>query len=93
MNFDNLLFHPMRLIDKGANIKGFHWITDVSTINEQYDLAVEITEEWSEDWSKDDGFGSSDFTFALKDFIDEFIRRKQLSLKTVFKPYLEIVKY
>ena len=43
-------------------------------------------------WSEDDGFGSSDFTFALKDFIDEFIRRKKLPLKTVFEPYLEIVK-
>jgi hypothetical protein len=92
MYVENLLFNPMRLLERAKNIKGIYWLTDISSINEQYNLAQEIAEEWTDDWSEDDGFGSSDFTFALKDFIDEFIRRKKLPLKTVFEPYLEIVK-
>ncbi len=92
MYVENLLFNPIRLLERAKNIKGIYWLTDVSSINEQYNLAQEIAEEWTNDWSEDDGFGSSDFTFALKDFIDEFIRRKKLPLKTVFEPYLEIVK-
>jgi len=92
MYVENLLFNPMRLLERAKNIKGIYWLTDISSINEQYNLAQEIAEEWTNDWDEDEGFGSSDFTFALKDFIDELIRRKKQPLKTVFEPYLEIVK-
>lgn len=92
MYLKSYLFSPIHLIERAKKVKGIYWLTDLSSLNEQYDLAKEIAEEWTDDWDDDFGFGSSDFTFALKDFIDELIRRTKEPLKTVFSPYLEIVK-
>ena len=78
MYVENLLFSPIRLLERAKNIQGIYWLTDISSINEQYNLAQEIAEEWTDDWGEDDGFGSSDFTFALKDF-KKYECKKQIS--------------
>jgi hypothetical protein len=46
-----------------------------------------------EDWPEDQGFGSSDMTFAKKSFIDSMINMANLSndYKTDFKPFLKVV--
>jgi hypothetical protein len=46
-----------------------------------------------EDWPEDQGFGSSDMTFAKKSFIDTMINMANLSddYKTDFKPFLKVV--
>jgi hypothetical protein len=47
-----------------------------------------------EDWPEDQGFGSSDMTFARKYFIDSMISIAGLhnEYKTDFKPFLKIVQ-
>jgi hypothetical protein len=47
-----------------------------------------------EDWPEDQGFGSSDMTFAKKSFIDTMINMANLSneYKTDFKPFLKVVQ-
>jgi len=46
-----------------------------------------------EDWPEDQGFGSSDMTFAKKSFIDSMIGIANLhdDYKTDFKPFLKVV--
>ena len=63
----------------------------------QWDLletATEVAEEWTYDWDEDQGFGSSDMTFMIKDFIDNVIHQfTSLNIyKTEFNPSLQIVK-
>ena len=88
----NLVFSPITLIEKAKKVRGIYWLTDISSINEQYVLAEEIAEECTDDCHEGDAFGSSAFTYALKYLIDELIRTKKQPLKTIFTPYLEIVK-
>ena len=47
-----------------------------------------------EDWPEDQGFGSSDMTFARKSFIDSMIGIANLhdDYKTDFKPFLKVVQ-
>ena len=92
----NYLIHPESLIFQSkAHIAGFNEMVRDEEIP-QWDLlqtATEIAEEWTDDWDEDQGFGSSDGTFMIKDFIDTviacFTNRKY---KTDFKPSLQIVK-
>jgi len=46
------------------------------------------------DWPEDQGFGSSDMTFARKSFIDSMIGIANLhdDYKTDFKPFLKVVQ-
>ena len=58
------------------------------------EIAQEVAEEWTEDWPEDEGFGSSDMTFMIKDFIDNVIWKfASGKLETKFTPSLSIVEY
>lgn len=92
MTVNHLVIHPQELLDRASKVKGIYWLQDVTTINEHYDLAKKVAQELTDDLDEGDGFGSSDFTFALKQFIDELIALKKEPLTTVFNPYLSIQK-
>jgi hypothetical protein len=57
-----------------------------------YEALSEVISDY-EDWPEDQGFGSSDMTFAKKSFIDTMINMANLSneYKTDFKPFLKVV--
>lgn len=58
------------------------------------EIAMEVAEEWTSDWDEDQGFGSSDMTFMIKNFIDNVISRfASGKLMTEFTPSLSIVEY
>ena len=57
-------------------------------------MATEVAEEWTNMWDEDQGFGSSDGTYMMKDFIDNVIWRYASGrLMTTFNPSLSIVEY
>jgi len=92
----NYLIHPETLIFKAkAHIVGFNEMIGTEEIP-QWDLleiATEVAEEWTNDWDEDEGFGSSDGTYMLKEFIDGVIMCfTNRNYKTEFKPSLQIVK-
>jgi hypothetical protein len=62
------LFDPMRLIHRA--IDGGFIDPGYAESPHAMRVAEEVAEEWSYRWPKDEGFGSSDFTYALKDFLD-----------------------
>jgi hypothetical protein len=92
----NYLIHPESLIFQSkAYIKGFNEMIGTEEIP-QWDLlqtATEVAEEWTDGWDEDQGFGSSDGTFMLKEFIDNVIVMfTNRNYKTEFNPSLQIVK-
>ena len=93
----NYLVSPQTLVFNSHRVNGFTQMVKDEEI-QQWDLlsiATEIVEQWSDDWDEDQGFGSSDMTFMIKDFIDTLIWAQTPSGKymTKFTPGLSIVEY
>ena len=98
----NYLVHPQDLVFRAkAHISGFSEMIRDEEIP-QWDLleiATEVAEDWTSDWDEDQGFGSSDGTYMLKDFIDTVISSIYMKngmgsglYSTMFNPSLEVVK-
>ncbi len=86
------LVNPQDLVFKSkSRIDGFNQMVTEEEIP-QWDLletSLEIVEEWSSDWDEGHGFGSSDGTYLLKDFIDTVIGNyTNGKYKTDFTPSL-----
>ena len=95
----NYLIDPTDLVFRAKGyIDGFNEMVKNEEIP-QWDLlevATEVATEWTEDWDSDDGFGSSDGTYLLKDFIDTVISNftnsvyNQSGYQTIFNPTLSV---
>ncbi len=59
-----------------------------------FEALNDVAEDYS-DWPEDQGFGSSDMTYARKSFIDSMISLANLNgyYQTDFKPNLKVVEY
>ena len=93
----NYLIDPQSLVFKAKGyIAGFNEMVKDNEIP-QWDLletAMEVAEEWTNDWDEDQGFGSSDGTYMLKDFIDNVIcKYARGKFETKFTPSLSVVEY
>ena len=92
----NYLIEPTSLLFNSHRVNGFTKMIGDEKIH-QWDLleiATEVAEEWTSDWPEDEGFGSSDMTYMIKDFIDNVIWRfASGKLETKFTPSLSIVEY
>ena len=96
----NYLVHPSNIVSRALGIDSFkQMISDEQVqFSELVDTSVEIAEEWTNDWDEDQGFGSSDGTYLLKDFIDTIILSytnstyNKSGYQTVFNPSLSVAK-
>ena len=92
----NYLVDPQSLVFNSHRVSGFTKMIGDENIP-QWDLlemATEVAEEWTNDWPEDQGFGSSDGTYMMKDFIDNVIARFAWGrLVTKFTPSLSVVEY
>ena len=96
----NYLVQPQSLIERAIRIPSFASMFSKEQIqfSELVDISTQIVEEWSSDWDEDQGFGSSDGTYMLKDFIDTVISNFTNSIynksgyQTVFNPSLSVAK-
>jgi hypothetical protein len=94
----NYLVHPSNIVSRALGIDSFkQMISDEQVqFSELVDTSVEIAEEWTNDWDEGHGFGSSDGTYMLKDFIDTVISNftnsvyKKSGYQTVFNPTLSV---
>ena len=92
----NYLIDPTSLLFNSHRIEGFTKMIGDEKIHQWdlLDIAQEVAEEWTSDWGEDEGFGSSDMTYMIKDFIDNVIWRfASGKLETKFTPSLSIVEY
>lgn len=62
------LFDPMRLIHRA--IDGGFIDPGYAESSHAMRVAEEIADIWASEWPEGEGFGSSDFTYALSDFLD-----------------------
>ena len=71
----NYLVDPQTLIFNSHRVNGFTKMIGDLKIHQWdlLDIAQEVAEEWTSDWPEDEGFGSSDMTYMIKDFIDNVI--------------------
>ena len=77
----NYLVNPSTIVTRALGIDSFkQMITNEQVqFSELVDTSIEIAEQWTDEYEgTDHGFGSSDGTYLLKDFIDHHLR-KQLS--------------
>ena len=85
-----------QLVDTAAVLKRLNTVNGIHLIKQLDCDLIEITEEiiqnWTDDYYNDEGdFGSSDFTYLLKDIIDTCIGNTGANLRTVFSPYLSVI--
>ena len=90
------LVDPQSLVFRAQGyIDGFNEMVRDNEVP-QWDLletATEVAEEWTNDWDEDQGFGSSDGTYMLQDFIDNVIDKYDNDkFATVFTPSLSVIK-
>ncbi len=83
---------PIRFVQKGFTIEGFRELLAPHITIEDMTQSVNDVNEGLEDYPEDCGFGSSDFTYSLKEYIDNLIYVSGQELKTVFSPRLSVVK-
>ena len=98
----NYLVHPQDLVFNSHRVNGFTKMVGDEQIP-QWDLleiATEVATDWTSDWSEDEGFGSSDMTYMIKDFIDTVISSNYIKnglgsgmYMTKFTPSLSVVPY
>jgi len=98
----NYLVDPTTLLFNSHRVNGFTKMIGDEKIH-QWDLlesALEVCEEWTSDWDEDEGFGSSDMTYMIKDFIDTVISSNYIKnglgsgmYMTKFTPSLSVVPY
>ena len=92
----NYLIDPQSLVFNSHRVSGFTKMISDEHIP-QWDLlevATEVAEEWTNMWPEDQGFGSSDGTYMMKEFIDNVIARFAWGrLITKFTPSLSVVEY
>jgi hypothetical protein len=91
----NYLMHPADLVSGAKTyIDGFNHVVETEDIElkDLLDIAIHVVSEWSSDWPEDQGFGSSDRTYMMKDFIDTILwSQTRDKYKTVFNPGLKVV--
>ena len=96
----NYLVNPSNIVSRALGIDSFKQMINDEQVqfSELVDTSVQIAEEWTNDWDEGCGFGSSDGTYLLKDFIDTIISSytksiyKKSGYQTIFNPYLSVAK-
>ena len=90
----NYLVNPSDIVSRALGIDSFKQMINDEQVqfSELVDTSVEIAEQWTDDWDEDQGFGSSDATYLLKDFMDTIIGSYTKGYKTIFSPYLTVSK-
>lgn len=92
----NYLVHPQDLVFRAkSRIAGFNEMIAQEEVPQWdlLDVATDIAGEWTNDWDEDQGFGSSDGTYMLKEFIDGVINSfTNGTYKTDFTPSLTVIK-
>jgi len=92
------IVHPSNILSRALGIDSFKQMINDEQVqfSELVHTSVQIAEEWTNDWDEDQGFGSSDGTYLLKDFIDTIISNftnsvyKKSGYQTVFNPTLSV---
>lgn len=85
----NYLVNPQSLVFNAKTIEGFATLAEGIPQWSLLELATDVVTEWTESWPEGQGFGNSDMTFMVKEFIDRaLIDHGYEPYVTVFQPSL-----
>lgn len=92
----NYLVDPQSLVFNSHGVNGFTKMVGNENIP-QWDLlevATDVASEWTMDWEEGEGFGSSDMTYMIMDFINTIIWNfANDKYTTQFNPTLSVVEH
>jgi hypothetical protein len=74
----------------GGRIEGAYEFLSQTRQEDRLIAAVEVADEYSF-WDEDQGFGSSDMTYAVERYLDTLIYYSKLPYRTEFSPNLKVV--
>ena len=93
----NYIMSPVQLLDRAKNIEGFNTFQEQSSLQgyQLVDTAISVAEDWTETWPEGQGFGSSDGTSMVQDFINTLIGLADMygQYETKYTPSLSVVEY
>ena len=93
----NYLITPEDLVGRAMSVKGFRdvYLNEGIGPDVLRTTANVIAAEWANDWSEGEGFGSSDATYMVKEYIQEVLIYGGVShrFQVDFTPTLEVVEY
>jgi hypothetical protein len=92
-----LVSPELLVFNSKGRISGFNEFLSEANVPqwELLEIASDVESEWSFDWPEGEGFGSSDMTYMMKQFIDAVITQFGYAgkLMTDFTPSLSVVEY
>ena len=79
--------------DSGKTVIGYDKLNGADSLD-KLTILEDVIGEWSAAWPKGQGFGSTDKTYLIKDYLDCVISYLSLEdkLETTFGPYLSITE-
>ena len=82
----NYILTPQEIINRASRMIGVAEMMDKYQIhpNVQMEVAEMVAEELVDWWQEGDGFGSSDATYAVKDYLDSLINMVNLHYRTAW---------
>lgn len=90
----NYLVSPTRIFSRVQSIEGISLLEEIQNF-QIIDTIIQVVEEWTDFWDEDQGFGSSDETYLIKQIIDSLIASSEYAgvYMTAFTPCLSVVEY
>ena len=82
----NYILTPQDIINRANRMIGVTEMMDKYQIrpNVQMEIAEMIAEELAESWPEGEGFGGSDATYVVKDYLDSLINMINLHYRTAW---------
>ena len=82
----NYILTPQEIINRANRMTGVAEMMTENNVDQadQVTIATDVAEELVDWWNEGDGFGSSDATYAVKDYLDTIIRMVGLNYQTVW---------
>ena len=75
--------YPEQIMNRAAGVVGYELIGCVDT-NVMNEIATDVAEQLAYDWPEGEGFGSSDGTYVVMDYINQLIYAAGANLRTGF---------
>lgn len=84
--------YPEQILNRAERVAGYELLPEVGE-EKRKEIATEVAEELALDWPEGEGFGSSDGTYVVKDYLNQLIWATGANLRTDFVGgYLTVVK-
>ena len=87
----NYVMYPDQIMNRATGVVGYELLPEVGE-EKRYEIAEDVAQQLAMDWPEGEGFGSSDGTYVVMDYLNQLIWATGAELKTGFVGgYLNVV--